>query len=127
MEITRRIYIDAGFSMDGKASFGRCPGEDDCGDFKKASGRDRAEKAENACSACPKLDTKPRDKSDISELEDLIEEAEDIILDQDAGFNFEITEYYQYRLIKAWRTAEKRVKDMRAMELNAMFKGMFKK
>lgn len=39
---------------------GRCPGEADCSDFKKARGRTAEEKEQNACIVCPKFPTKPK-------------------------------------------------------------------
>ena len=104
-----------------------CPGETECGKFRIAASEVGQEKAEeSACTGCRLFPTKPG-QVDSDEITELVEEIEDMILDQDSGFDFPVTELYQYQLIRAWRTAENRVKELRAHEMSAMLKAICKK
>lgn len=115
----------------GEGFFYRCPGMD-CHDFAGAAGATWEEKAFEACTSCNKCNGNAPfnpDDSEISESEfdKLIEEVEEIIEAQDAGFNAEITNYTIYRLVIAYRDAEKKVGQIQQGRMQAFLRSWMTK
>ena len=112
----------------GEGFFYRCPGMS-CPEFAGAAGPEATweEKVIEACTNCRKCNgNAPLNPDDSEVVEDdfaaLIEEVEDVISEQDAGFETEITDYTIYRLVVVYREAEKQVEQVRQARMQAFIK-----
>jgi hypothetical protein len=66
-----------------KAEGGRCPGESKCGDFQRAAGETREQKA-HVCIACPLLSTKPTPGS--KQDEEFLDHIYRLVRERNSGF-----------------------------------------
>lgn len=114
----------------GEGFFYRCPGME-CPDFASAAGDTWEEKTIEACTSCNKCKgngpINPDDAVNADcDLDSLIAEVEEIVKEQDAGFKTEIENYTIYKLLIAWREAEKQVAQIQALRMQAFLRGWMK-
>ena len=129
--IWEKVFDDSGEHESGNGSVERCPGES-CEQFSsrflKTKGRwkDRAEEACAGCGKCDgKIPLKPNRNVQTDELTELIDEIGDIVEWENAGHStaWEIYPFEYQILHKTWRKAERQVKEIREMRMQAFIKG----
>lgn len=129
--IWRQVFDNAGEDTAETAEIKRCPGES-CHQFSsrfpKTKGRWK-DRAEEACAGCGKCDgnipRKPAKQTQESTADVLVEEVEDLIAWENAGFKT-AWEHYPFEtamLFKEWRNAELAVSEIRNIRMQAFLKG----
>jgi hypothetical protein len=99
--------------------------------IEKATPEDlHAAKEASVCFGCPKFKSKGITVGDVSdeEIEFVVDEIEDIVRWEDAGFptDWDAYDYETMQLVVMWRTTEAVVKENRGRRFDALVKSFLK-